>query len=64
MLTDGEVYVHAGQMLLEYPDMFGSQAAIEHAFVTLDQGLERGQQLLSNRPQWNQGKRQIHAYTS
>jgi pimeloyl-ACP methyl ester carboxylesterase len=69
LVTDVEVYAHAGKMLLDYPDMFGNQAAIEHAFVTLDQGIERGQQLMANQPQsnhapWNQGKRQIHAYTS
>ncbi len=64
LVTDVEVYAHAGKMLLEYPDMFGNQAAIEHAFATLDQGIERGQQLLANKPEWNQGKRQVHAYTS
>src|SRR5262245_33093093 len=64
LVTDVEVYAHAGKMLLEYPDMFGSQAAIEHAFVTLDQGIERGKQLLASQPDWNQGKRQIHAYVS
>ena len=64
LVTDVEVYAHAGQMLLEYPDMFTNQSAIEHAFTTLDQGIERAKQLLSNQPQWNQGKRQIHAYTS
>src|SRR4029453_19152917 len=45
LVTDVEVYAHAGKMLLEYPDMFGSQAAIDHAFITLDQGVDRGQQL-------------------
>ena len=64
MVGDVEVYAHAGHMLLEYPDMFASQAAIEHAFTTLDQGIERGKQLQANQPQWNQGKKQIHAYTS
>jgi len=64
LVTDVEVYAYAGKMLLEYPEMFGTQAAIEHAFVTLDQGIERGQQLQSNQPQWNQGRKQIHAYTS
>ena len=61
---DVEVYAHAGRMLLEYPDMFANQAAIEHAFLTLDQGIERGRQLQANQPQWNQGKKQIHAYYS
>jgi hypothetical protein len=64
LVTDVEVYAHAGRMLLEYPDMFANQASIEHAFITLDQGIERGRQLQSNQPQWNQGKKQIHAYTS
>src|SRR5204863_1005376 len=64
LVGDVEVYAHAGHMLLEYPDMFASQAAIEHAFNTLDQGIERGRQLQANQPQWNQGKKQIHAYYS
>jgi len=64
LIGDVEVYAHAGRMLLEYPDMFASQAAIEHAFSALDQGIERGRQLQANQPQWNQGRKQIHAYTS
>ena len=63
-VTDVEVYAHAGRMLLEYPDMFGNQAAIEHAFTTLEQGIERGKQLQAGQPLWNEGKKQIHAYTS
>src|SRR2546423_8092386 len=31
LVDDVEAYAHAGQMLLEYPNMFGSQAAIAHA---------------------------------
>ena len=64
LVTDVEVYAHAGQMLLEYPEMFGTQAAIDHAFTTLDQGIERAKQLQANAPQWNQGRTQILAYTS
>jgi hypothetical protein len=64
LVGDVEVYAHAGKMALEYPDMFANQNAIEHAFTTLDQGIERGKQLQANQPQWNQGKRRIHAYTS
>jgi hypothetical protein len=63
-VTDVEVYAHAGRMLLEYPDMFTNQNAIEHAFTTLDQGIERGRQLQANQPQWSQGKKRIHAYVS
>ncbi len=64
LLGDVEVYAKAGRMLLEFPDMFGTQAAIDHSFLVLDQGIERAQQLESNQPQWNQGKKQIHAYYS
>ena len=64
LLGDVEVYAKAGRMLLEFPDMFGTQAAIEHSFLVLDQGIERAKQLQSNQPQWNQGKKQIHAYYS
>jgi len=38
LLGDVEVYAKAGRMLLEFPDMFGTQAAIDHSFVVLDQG--------------------------
>src|SRR5262249_54800690 len=54
LLGDVEVYAKAGRMLGEIPDMFGSQAAIEHAFKVLDQGIERARQLQNNEPQWNQ----------
>jgi hypothetical protein len=64
LVGDVEVYAHAGRMLLEYPDMFANQNSIEHAFAALDQGIERGKQLQANQPQWNEGKRQIHAYYS
>lgn len=64
MLTDVEVYAHAGKMLLDYPDMFTNQGAIDRAFTTLDQGIERAKQLAAGQPQWNEGKRQIHAYKS
>src|SRR6185295_18608858 len=64
LLGDVEVYAKAGRMLLEFPDMFGTQAAIDHSFEVLDQGIERAKQLQSNQPQWNQGKKQIHAYYS
>ena len=64
LVTDVEAYAHAGRMLLENPDMFANQNSIEHAFVTLDQGIERGKQLQAGQPQWTQGKKRIYAYTS
>jgi pimeloyl-ACP methyl ester carboxylesterase len=64
LVVDVEAYAHAGLMLLEFPELMATQAAIDHAFTTLDQGIGRGQQLAAGQPQWNQGKKQILAYTS
>src|SRR6266446_3192019 len=64
LLGDIEVYSKAGRMLLEFPELFGTQNAIDHSFLVLDQGIERAKQLQSGQPQWNQGKKQIHAYYS
>ncbi len=64
LVEDVDVYAHAGQMLLQYPNMFGSQGAIAHAMTTLDQGIERARELAGNQPKWNQGPRQILAYKS
>jgi hypothetical protein len=64
LLGDVEVYAKAGRMLMEFPNMFGTQAAIDHSFVVPDQGIERAKQLESNQLQWHQGRKQIHAYYS
>jgi hypothetical protein len=64
LVTDVEAFAHGGRMLLEYPDMFGSQAAIEHAYSTLDLGIERARQLKAGEPKWNEGRKQILAYRS
>jgi pimeloyl-ACP methyl ester carboxylesterase len=64
LLGDVEVYSKAGRMLLEFPELFGTQNAIDHSFLVLDQGIERAKQLQTGQPQWNQGKKQIHAYYS
>src|SRR5882762_2151332 len=56
---DVEVYSKAGRMLLEFPELFGTQNGIDHSFRVLDQGIERARQLQSGQPQWNQGKKQI-----
>src|SRR3954470_17200345 len=63
-LTDVEVYAKAGRMLLEYPELFGTQAAIDHSFVVLDQGIERARQLEAGKPKWDEGQKRIEAYRS
>src|SRR5436190_6739068 len=36
LLGDVEVYAKAGRMLLEFPELFGTQNAIDHSFTVLD----------------------------
>ena len=51
-------------MLLEFPELFGTQNAIDHSFMVLDQGMERARQLQSGKPQWDEGQKRIEAYRS
>ena len=64
LLGDVEVYAKAGRMLLEFPELFGTQNAIDHSLVVLDQGIARAKQLSDGASPWNSGKKQIHAYYS
>ena len=64
LLNDVEVYAKAGRFLLEYPELFGTQAAIDHSFVVLDDGIERAHQLQAGKPGWEQGEKRIEAYRS
>src|SRR5262249_48778516 len=64
MIGDVEVFAHAGRMLLEYPELIGTQAALDRAYPLLDRGIERAQQWQAGKPEWNTGKKQIHAYYS
>jgi pimeloyl-ACP methyl ester carboxylesterase len=63
LVADVEIYAHAGRMSLAVPDMFLAPA-VPRAFTILDQGIERGKQLLAGSAPWNQGKKQILGYTS
>jgi hypothetical protein len=64
LLGDVEVYAKAGRFLLEFPELFGTQNAIDHSMVVLDQGIERARQLGSGQSPWTTGRSQIHAYYS
>jgi pimeloyl-ACP methyl ester carboxylesterase len=64
LIGDVEVYAKAGRFLVEIPELVNSRAAIDHAMVVLDQGIERGRQLQSGQSPWNTGKKQVHAYYS
>lgn len=64
LVGDVEVFAKAGRILLEYPELFGTQNAIDHSKVVLDLGIERATQLMAGTSPWNSGKKQIHAYYS
>jgi pimeloyl-ACP methyl ester carboxylesterase len=64
LLGDVEVYAKAGRILLEFPELFGTQNAVDHSMAVLDQGIERAKQLSDGASPWNSGKKQIHAYYS
>jgi hypothetical protein len=64
LVGDVEVFAKAGRFLLEYPELFGTQNAIDHSLVVLDQGIARAKQLSDGASPWNTGKKQVHAYYS
>lgn len=64
MIGDVEVFAKSGRMLLEYPELIGTQAALDRVYPVLDRGIERAKQLQAGKPEWNQGKKQILAYYS
>ena len=64
LVGDVEVYGKAGRFLLEFPELFGTQNAIDHSMIVLDQGIERGKQLQAGQSPWTSGRSQIHAYYS
>ncbi|HXJ39040.1 MAG TPA: hypothetical protein VNH18_07165, partial [Bryobacteraceae bacterium] len=64
LIGDVDVFAKAGRFLIEYPDLFGTQAAIDHSFAVLDSGIERGKQLLAGQSPWTTGKSRIYAYYS
>jgi hypothetical protein len=64
LVGDVEVFAKAGRFLLEFPELFGNQNAIDHSMIVLDQGIERAKQLQSGQSPWNSGKKQVHAYYS
>jgi hypothetical protein len=64
LIGDVAVYAHAGRMLVEYPELFGTQAAIDHAMETLDSGIARAKQLQGGEAPWTRGPSRLYAYTS
>ena len=40
-MEDVEIFLKAGQMLLEFPDEFYTQVGVEHAFSVIEAGLKR-----------------------
>ena len=64
LVGDVAVYAHAGRMLAEFPELFGTQVAIDHAMETLDSGVARAKQLQAGQSPWTSGNSRLYAYTS
>jgi hypothetical protein len=64
LVGDVAVYAHAGRLLLEFPELFGTQAAIDHAMETLDSGAARAKALQAGQAPWTQGNSRLYAYVS
>ena len=64
LVADVEVYAHAGRMLAEYPELFGTQVAIDHAMETLESGVTRAKALQAGQSPWAQGDSRLYGYVS
>lgn len=65
LLADVEIFHKAGVWLQEFPEDFFTADDITNAFDVLDQGIERGKQLLQKRSPWMQTKgRRVHGFYS
>ncbi|MDZ4799768.1 MAG: acetamidase/formamidase family protein [Bryobacteraceae bacterium] len=57
---DVEIYLKAGQMLLEFPDEFNNQAGMDRAFQVVESGLSLASQATSAQA----GRRRAHGFRS
>ena len=64
LVGDVAVYAKAGRFLLEFPELFNTQPAIDHLMTVLDQGMELGKQLQGGQAPWTAGKSRTYAYYS
>ncbi len=64
LVGDVDVFAKAGRFLLEYPELYGTQAAIDHSMTVLDSGIERAKQLQAGQAPWTSGKSRTYAYYS
>lgn len=63
-VTDVEIYVKAGRMLLEFPEDFFTQDGINHLLAVLDTGIEKARQLQDGNSPWAATVKRIHGYHS
>jgi pimeloyl-ACP methyl ester carboxylesterase len=64
LVGDVEVFAKAGRFLVEFPELFGTQAAIDHSMAVLDQGIGRAKELQAGQAPWTTGKSRTYAYYS
>jgi pimeloyl-ACP methyl ester carboxylesterase len=59
-----DVFAKAGRFLVEFPELFGTQVAIDHSMAVLDQGIGRAKELQAGQAPWTTGKSRTYAYYS
>lgn len=64
LIGDVEVYAKAARFLIEFPELFNTQNAIDHSMIVLDQGIERARQLRNGQSPWVAGNSRIYSYYS
>ena len=64
LVGDVDIFAKAGRYLLEFPELYGNQAAIDHSMQVLDAGAERAQALMAGKAPWTEGKSRSYAYYS
>jgi pimeloyl-ACP methyl ester carboxylesterase len=64
LIGDVDVFAKAGRFLVEFPELFGTQAAIDHSMAVLDQGIGRAKELQAGQAPWTTGKSRTYAYYS
>jgi pimeloyl-ACP methyl ester carboxylesterase len=64
LVGDVDVFAKAGRFLVEFPELFGTQVAIDHSMAVLDQGIGRAKELQAGQAPWTTGKSRTYAYYS
>lgn len=65
LVADVEIFLKAGKWLQQFPEEFFTEDDVKNAMAVLDQGLQRGRQLVDGASPWMQQKgRRVHGFYS